>query len=94
LGVKTVGTLIFVSLNSYFINLLYPKFKKVKVSISSYKHETIVKKLKEAKFHRGYVVFQGKSGYTDNDVYTIDTVLTFLELKSFIIEIKKIDQNA
>ncbi|CAM9155680.1 YitT family protein [Mycoplasma marinum] len=92
-GPITWGTLGYVFVSSAMVSILYPKYKKVEVMISSSKYEQIAKYLKYSGYKHGYNISSVKSGYTDKEVKTIRTVMLFLEHKDIVKKLREIDPN-
>ena len=76
------------------INVIYPKYSKVEITIVSEKTEEISKKLHERKFRHSWRIAEYISGYNNQKKKEIRTVTYLLESKDLIRFIHQIDPGA
>ncbi|MGL4343204.1 MAG: YitT family protein [Metamycoplasmataceae bacterium] len=94
IGIQTIVSYLYIFLTTYIINYIFPKYKKVKIRIDSKKPDIILEHLKNIRFSHPYHVTKTKSGYTNEEVTGIESVILLFELKSLQNEILKVDPNA
>lgn len=94
IGIQTVSSFVYIYANGKLLNMLYPKYKKVKLKIDSKQHEVIIKWLEESEYWHPYKVTESISGYTKQKNYTIESVVLLLESEDIIAKIKKIEPNS
>ncbi len=92
-GPITWGTLGYIFISSAILSIIYPRYKKIEVAISSTKVEQIIRYFKYNGYIHAYNVSTVKSGYTGKDLKTIKTIMLFLELKPILKKLKEIDPN-
>ncbi len=90
-GPITLATLAYIFFNSAVVSTMYPKYKKVRVVISTKYPKKVVKWLKEEKYTHGYQISESVSGYTNSKIWKVETVMLFLESKRFVRNIQAID---
>ena len=88
-----IGTVIYIGTTSWLVNLIYPKYSKVKVEIHSKNIELINSYLKETYIH-SWQIIKLKSGYLNKDIEVIQTIMLLLEYKDFSKKIKEVDSKA
>ena len=93
-GIRTICSLFYILFSSFIINQLYPKYRKVMVTIDSKKHKEIIDNFKEINYWHGFKILESVSGYTEETIYSIQTVMLLLEYKDMKNRIIKIDPNA
>ena len=93
-GIRTICSLFYILLSSFIINQLYPKYRKVLVTIDSKKHEEIINNFKDTNYWHGFKITEFVSGYTGETKYSIQTVMLLLEYKDIKSKIIKIDPDA
>ncbi len=64
------------------------------VTIDSKKHKEIIDNFKEINYWHGFKILESVSGYTEETIYSIQTVMLLLEYKDMKNRIIKIDPNA
>ncbi|VEU59100.1 Uncharacterized BCR, YitT family COG1284 [Mesomycoplasma neurolyticum] len=93
-GVQAFSTILYIFISSYFINIIYPKYKKVEIDIYTTNNPNkILKYLKEINYWHSYNLWCGISGYTGNKIYKIKTICFYLESNWLLAEIYKVDPN-
>ncbi|QJR44418.1 YitT family protein [Mycoplasma miroungirhinis] len=92
--VRIICTVIYIGVYSFVIDLMYPKYKKVKLEIYSTKIEKITEHLKLIRYNHSHNIYYGISGYTHKDFGRIETITLFLEKDWVIGQIKHVDSNA
>ncbi len=90
LGPQTFSSAVYILLNGFVINLIYPKYKKVKIRIDTNNIEELDEALKLINFWHPYQIKESKSGYTKNKIYSIESIVLLLESEMIIEKIKKI----
>ena len=94
LGTTTFVTIIYILVYSLIINIIYPRHKRVKIEISSKLSEEIINYLMESNFPHGYSVRKERSVYSKRDTQVITTIISYMEVYSFIANIRKVDPDA
>ena len=87
------STVIYVLIQAVIVDLVYPKYKLVKLEIHSTKYKEIIKYLKQSNYNHSFLITKNISGYTGDEKIIITTVMLLLERKTFIKKINKIDPN-
>ncbi|WGI36954.1 YitT family protein [Mesomycoplasma lagogenitalium] len=90
-GVQLISTLIYIFMTSSIVNIIYPKYKKVCISIYTTEPEKISAHLKNINYWHSYSIWKGTSGYTGNDIYKVQTITLLLEVKPILRHLKQID---
>ena len=85
----STGSYIFVS--STIVNIIYPKYSKVKMEIHSSKSKEVIKYLDSLKYNHSFQWSKQVSGYTKKPKDVISTVMLLLEVKDVVKDLKKID---
>lgn len=93
-GMRELSTLLYIVINNTILALVYPKYKKVKLSISCNNPDAILKYFKQINFWHSYTLRKVKSGYTGNTIVIIESVMLLLETKNLVSDIKIIEPNA
>jgi uncharacterized membrane-anchored protein YitT (DUF2179 family) len=93
-GVTTFVTILYILVYSMVLSFIYPRHKRVKVEISSKYNKELVDYLIESKFHHGYSVRKERSVYSRKNTEVITTIISYMELYTFITNIRKVDPNA
>ncbi|QZE12569.1 YitT family protein [Mycoplasma sp. Ms02] len=94
IGMSEISTLAYILINNTVVNLIYPKYKKVKMTISCADPTNILAYLRLINYWHGYEVIEMTSGYTGKKIYRIESVMLFLETKNLMLDIKKVDPNS
>ncbi|QNM93395.1 YitT family protein [Mycoplasma sp. Pen4] len=92
-GMRELSTFVYLILTNVVINILYPKYKKVKLTIISAEPEKVIAYFKIINYWHSYRLVRFKSGYTGRINYKIETVTLLLESKNIIEDLKTIDPN-
>lgn len=79
LGPQTFGTFLYIFLNGFIINLIYPKYNKVKLRIDTKNVDDVIRALKAINFWHPYKIEQSISGYNRETVYSIESIVLLLE---------------
>ncbi|MCU9934964.1 YitT family protein [Mycoplasmopsis cynos] len=90
-GVREVGTILYVFIINIMINLIYPKYKKISMTIVCQDPEKVLTYFKLIKYWHSYRIEKYKSGYTGQNGYKITTIMLLLEAKNIIDDLKQID---
>ncbi|QJB70957.1 YitT family protein [Mycoplasma sp. 1654_15] len=91
--IQIIGTFIYLITTTTFLNKIYPKYKKMLLTIYTTKAEEIFTYLKETNYWHSFHLWKGMSGYTRKEVYKIDTIVFYIEIIAILREISKIDSN-
>ncbi|MBW0594607.1 YitT family protein [Mycoplasmopsis anatis] len=90
-GMRELSTFVYLVVNNLIVNLLYPKYKKVKLSISCSNPTKVLAYFKLINYWHGYEISSIKSGYSGAEVYKIDTVCLLFETRNIIEDLKSVD---
>ena len=93
-GAQTIGTFLYIMLNAFVINLIYPKYKKVKMKIDTKDVNKIIKYLEAINFWHPYKIQKSISGYSKLEITSIETIVLLLEFDDLASKIKEIDNDA
>ena len=93
-GVTSFITIVYILVYSLAISFIYPRHKRVNVQITSIISDQIINYLVESKFHHGYSIRNEKSVYSNKNITIISSVISFMEMSTFITNIKAIDPKA
>ncbi len=93
-GVTTFITIMYILVYSLVISFVYPRHKRINVQITSTRSDEIINFLVESKFHHGYSVRKERSVYSNRDITIISSVISFMEIRTFIPAIKEIDPKS
>ncbi|RMA77596.1 uncharacterized membrane-anchored protein YitT (DUF2179 family) [Metamycoplasma subdolum] len=92
--VRIISTAIYIFIFNLFINLIYPKYKKVKIEIYTKKPNEVISHLRSIGYWHGYNYSPVTSGFNDSTSTKVETVALLLELSFIKAEILKIDPSA
>lgn len=93
-GMRELSTFTYLVVNNLIVNLLYPKYKKVKLSISCSNPTKVLAYFKLINYWHGYEINTIKSGYSGAEVYKIETVCLLFETRNIIEDVKNVDPTA
>ena len=93
-GITTFITIVYICLTSYVMNVIYPRHKKVELSISSNKIEEIYTYLHTSNFPHAFGIRDERSLYSKRNNEIIKTVVLYLETFEIVEHINEIDENA
>ncbi|QGZ97369.1 hypothetical protein GE118_00945 [Mycoplasma sp. NEAQ87857] len=93
IGMREISTFIYILFSTIVVNLLYPKYKKIKLTIISSEPHKIIAYFKLINYWHSYRIVRFKSGYTGKYSYQIETVVLLLESNNLIHDFKLIDPN-
>lgn len=93
LGIQVMATILYILLSASIVNKIYPKYKKVNITIYTSIPQEVMQHLSDIKYWHSYNMWSGISGYTKQAIHKIETIALYLEVKAIIKEIKKIDPN-
>lgn len=88
-----LGTLIYLFILMTIVDIIYPKYSKVQLSIYSNDPDEISKHLKKIRFPHSWAIIEHQSGYTGQNKKVITTTILLLELRDLVKEIYKIDSK-
>lgn len=92
-GITTFITILYISITGVIMNVIYPRHRKVKISISSKKMKDIVKYLKDSNFPHPYAITKEHSVYSGKDNNILTSVVYYLEAQILLNTLQKIDEN-
>ncbi|MFV8418841.1 YitT family protein [Mycoplasma sp. CR] len=92
-GMRELSTFAYLLVTNFVVSLLYPKYKKVKLTIISSEPEKVIAYFKLINYWHSYRLVRFKSGYTGKYSYKIETVALLLETKNIINDLKLVDPN-
>jgi len=90
-GITTFITIMYISITGVIMNVIYPRHRKVKISISSKKMKEIVAYLKESEFHHPYAIKKEHSVYSGKDNEILTSVVYYLEANILLNALRAID---
>ncbi|MHA0273071.1 YitT family protein [Mycoplasma sp. 48589B] len=92
-GMRELSTYAYLLVTNFVVSLLYPKYKKVKLTIISSEPEKVIAYFKLINYWHSYRIVRFKSGYTGKYSYKIETVALLLETKNIMEDLKIVDPN-
>lgn len=93
LGLKTTAVFIYSTMSTLIVNRIYPKFGKILLKVYTNKPDEIVSHLKSINYWHSYNIWEGKSGYTGQKQWRVETVIFVIEKKVILEEIAKVDSQ-
>ncbi len=94
LGPVTWSTFAYIFFNNIIINMLYPKYKKIKVTMTLKNPDKILAWLKETGYTHGFQIKETMSGYhIGTKIYQIETIMLFFEQRNFIKKAVELEPN-
>lgn len=88
------ATFIYIAIIAFIVNMLYPKYSKINVYISSTnKIDEIINHLRDSKYNHAFQIIEYTAGYSLKKNRKIFTTMLLLEFKSVKDELEKIDPN-
>ncbi|EIE40142.1 YitT family protein [Mycoplasmopsis canis] len=90
-GMREVSTFFYIIVVNLVINLLYPKYKKVSMTIVSTNPQKVLAYFKLINYWHSYRIESFQSGYTGQENFKITTVMLSLETNHIIQDLKMID---
>ncbi len=88
LGCQTFGTYLYILLNGFVINLIYPKYQKVRLKIDTRNLKELTDFFKSINFWHPYKIVESISGYNKKTIYSIESVVLLLESDDIAKKIK------
>ncbi|MBD5423405.1 MAG: YitT family protein [Mycoplasma sp.] len=88
LGGQTFGTYLYILLNGFVINLIYPKYNKVVLKIDTKEIDSVIDFLQSINFWHPYKIKSSISGYNKETVYSIESIVLLLESDDIAKKIK------
>ena len=92
--VRAISTILYIFVYNGFLEVIYPKYRKIKITIYTKKADLIITHLKDINYWHGYNYSTVTSGYTNQGTVKIETLALFLEQNHIKNEIVKIDPEA
>lgn len=93
IGMREFTTLLYIIIHNILIEVIYPKYKKVTLEISTHNPEIVLDYFKSVNYWHAYTIYEAKSGYSGDKVYKIESTMLLLETNSIISDLKSIDQT-
>ncbi|MEA4276344.1 YitT family protein [Mycoplasma sp. 21DD0573] len=90
-GMRELSTFSYLIVTNLVVGMLYPKYKKVNLTIISSNPERIIAYFKLINYWHSYRIERFKSGYTGKTAIKIETTILLLEEKNLIADLKIID---
>lgn len=90
-GLRTISTLIWIFTLSIGVNIIFPKYKKVLITIYTTQSVEIIQHLNSISYWHSFNTWEGVSGYTGRKVNKIETIILLLEINYLTREVKNID---
>lgn len=90
ISAQSISTLIYVLTIDIVVQRVYPKYKKVQLTIFTDSPEDVVAYFDHINYWHAYLITEGISGYTKKHKYVITTVVLLLEAKPLVRDLKKI----
>ncbi|MBN4089346.1 DUF2179 domain-containing protein [Mycoplasma enhydrae] len=84
----------YVFMYTSFIELIFPKYRKIKISIYTKNPDKIIQHFKNIQYWHGYNIAKITGGYTNTDTYKIETFALYLEQNMIKNEILLADLEA
>ncbi|WP_033178561.1 YitT family protein [[Mycoplasma] anseris] len=91
---RCISSIVYIFIYNIFVEILYPKYKKIKVEIYTKKPKEIIAHFQAIKYWHGYNFSNVTSGFNNTETTKIETVALYLEQTMIQKEILKIDANA
>ncbi|TPR54273.1 YitT family protein [Metamycoplasma neophronis] len=91
---RAVCTIGYVFLYNAFIEVIYPKYRKIKIEIYTKEPDKIIKHFKEINYWHGYNIDNMLAGYTNTQTVRIETFALYLEQNLIRNEVLLADPNA
>ncbi|WP_426461140.1 YitT family protein [Mycoplasma hafezii] len=92
-GMRELSTFAYILVSNVIVNIMYPKYKKMKLTIISAEPEKVLAYFNLIGYWHSYRLERFKSGYTGKYNYKIETVILLLESRNLINDLKLIDPN-
>lgn len=89
-----IYTFIGIIVNKMVIERAFPKFKKMKLNITTPKYKELSKLLKEINYPHAWTLVPIIGGYTGKDKTMITIICTYLEIKKTVELVRLLDSNA
>ncbi|WP_051789155.1 YitT family protein [Mycoplasma buteonis] len=92
-GMRELSTFAYILVSNLIVNVLYPKYKKMKLTIISQDPQKVIAYFNLINYWHSYRIVRYKSGYTGKYNYKIETVILLLESRNLVDDLKLIDPN-
>ncbi|WP_438341330.1 YitT family protein [Mycoplasma sp. 3341] len=92
--VRVISTILYIGVYNLLITFIYPKYRKIKITIYTTKINEICEHFKAINYWHGYNIVKDRSGFTGMEKERIETIALFLEQQILEKEILKIDPKA
>ncbi|VEU70116.1 YitT family protein [Mycoplasmopsis glycophila] len=93
IGTRELSTFSYIVISNLVVNKLYPKYKKINLTIISSEPEKIIAYFKLINYWHSYRIIRYKSGYTGKYGFGIETSILLMEAKNLVDDLKLIDPN-
>lgn len=88
----TVSTATYIIVTFFLLNIIYPRYSKVRVEIHSEKMEEIIAHMSDTKnYIHSFQIMEVTSGFTKEKKKIVMTMMLLLEFKNFLRIIREID---
>ena len=90
----TVSTATYIIVTFFLLNIIYPRYSKVRVEIHSEKMDEIIAYMSDTKnYIHSFQILEVTSGFTKEKKKIVMTMMLLLEFKNFLVVIREIDPN-
>lgn len=94
LGTTTFATLIYITLFSILVGSIYPRYKKVKISIVTKYPNKINQLFNDINYKHAWTMQEVIGGYTNSKKYKVETIILYLKHKELVKQIFNIDKES
>ncbi|WP_406614233.1 YitT family protein [Mycoplasma corogypsi] len=91
IGMREISTFLYIAVSNVVVNILYPKYKKMRMTIVSNDPQKIIAYFKVINYWHSYRIIRYKSGYTGKYAFQIETVVLLMEIRNLVNDLKVID---
>ncbi|TPE58062.1 DUF2179 domain-containing protein [[Mycoplasma] falconis] len=91
---RIISSFGYIFLYTAIIELIYPKYKKVKIDVYTKKPDLVISHFKNINYWHGFNIERVIGGFTNTETTVIETYVLFLELKQIKEQILKADPHA
>ncbi|TPR53901.1 YitT family protein [Metamycoplasma neophronis] len=91
---RILSSIGYIFLYTAFIELIYPKYKKIKIEIHTKEPDKIISRFKEINYWHGFNIETVTGGFTNTTTIKIETYTLFLEFNQIKKEVLSVDPNA
>lgn len=85
---------VYITLNAIIINAMYPKYQKVKMRIDTRYPDDVQEFFNNINFWHPYQIKKSTSGYTKDNIFSIESIVLLLESDELALKIKRVAPDA